>query len=150
MPTVLSMRHTGLVVRDLPHSIDFYTRVLGLKAPVVVLEQGAFLEHALACPGVAVTTAKFQAMQGECMLELLYFASPESTPSSPKEYPFYRFGPTHVAFTVSGLDALLEEVDRAGGSRLSDPISSVDGKVRVAFCRAPEGNLLELVEAQEA
>ena len=89
MPTVLSMRHTGLVVRDLPHSIDFYTRVLGLKAPVVVVEQGAFLEHVLACPGVAVTTAKFQAMQGECMLELLYFASPESTPSSPEEYPFW-------------------------------------------------------------
>lgn len=150
MPTILSLRHAGLVVHDLPRSIDFYTRVLGLKTPVVALEQGAFLEHVLACPGVTVTTAKFKAMQGECLLELLCFTTPEPVPSSPVGYPFYQLGPTHVAFTVSGLDALLAEVDRAGGRRLSDPALSVDGKVRVAFCRDPEGNLLELVEAQEA
>lgn len=150
MPTILALRHAGLVVRDLPRSIAFYTRILGLKAPVVALEQGAFLEHVLACPGVTVTTAKFQAARGECMLELLCFASPAAAPSPSEEYPFYRPGPTHVAFTVSGLDALLAEVDRAGGRRLSDPALSVDGRVRVAFCRDPEGNLLELVEAREA
>lgn len=150
MSTILSLRHAGLVVRDLPRSIDFYTRILGLKTPVVALERGPFLEHVLACQGVTVTTAKFQSVQGGCMLELLCFADPAATPSRPEEYPFYRLGPTHVAFTVSGLDALLAEVDRAGGSRLSDAALSVDGKVRVAFCRDPEGNLLELVEAQEA
>lgn len=148
MNYVQKVRHVGLVVRDMERAITFYTRILGLEPPSIAYEQSPFLDTILGYKGVNVITAKMRAADGETLLELLKFFSPEECTERPggTEYSFYMFGLTHVAFTVSRLSELLDDIEKAGGSRISNPTLSPDGMVSVAFCRDFEGNLLELVE----
>ncbi len=144
---IQNMRHTGLVVRDLGRCLDFYQNVLGLEVKSMRDESGSFLDTVLADAGIAVTTVKLAADSGETLLELLHFKSPagiETGPGSPPSY--HAFGFTHAAFTVYDMDQVCAAVIKAGGQSLSAPRLSADGTVRVAFCRDPEGNLLEMVQ----
>ena len=55
----------------------------------------------------------------------------------------------HLAFEASRLEPVIESL-RADGIE-SDPIIDISHHIpgcRVAFCRDPEGNLIEFVEAQ--
>lgn len=145
MTGVTSLRHFGLVVHDIERALYFYTNILGLRAGAVTTESGEFINTILDHPDVCVQTVKLKALDGETVLELLHFVHPASeVPTTP--IMFNREGPTHVAFTVNGIVALLDAIESAGGTRLSNVQISPDGKVCVAFCRDMEGNLLELVE----
>ena len=66
-------------------------------------------------------------------------ARPPSVPNRPG------FG--HIAFQVDDVDATLERVLAAGGSRLGRPETFEipgAGVVRLVYCRDPEGNIVEL------
>ena len=80
----------------------------------------------------------------EALVELLHFVRDESP--APAADDLTRLGPTHAALTVEGIDALHTRLTDAGVAFLSEPQTSVDGRARVAFCRAPGGAVLELVE----
>lgn len=148
MNEVLAMRHAGLVVNDMEACLRFYVETLGLKYAEPVWEHGVFLETALDAPGVRVRTAKLGMKEGTVLLELLQFQSPyEDRRNTVRS--FCRQGLTHVAFTVKGISRLKERIEQAGGSSLSAPVPTADGKALLLFCRDPEGNLLELVEVLE-
>ncbi|WP_298067269.1 VOC family protein [uncultured Mailhella sp.] len=145
MSEVLAMRHTGLVVSDMDVCLRFYTEILGLKYAEPVLESGACLETVLKAPGVRVRTAKLGTEKGTGVLELLQFLSPYED-SRKESRSFCQHGLTHVAFTVQDVSRLKERIEKAGGSSLSEPVPTTDGKYLLLFCRDPEGNLLELVQ----
>ena len=147
MSVIKNIRHTGLVVRDINRSLAFYRDTLGLHVKSTQEETGSFLDTILADQGIVVQTVKMAASSGETLLELLYFKAPvgiELGICLPK--PYNSFGFTHLAFTVGEVELACTAVITAGGQCLSPPQKSADGSVRVAFCRDPEGNLLELVQ----
>ena len=49
---ILNIRHTGIVVRDLESSLDFYRDLLGLSVWKREKEEGAFIENVVNIPGV--------------------------------------------------------------------------------------------------
>ena len=55
-------------------------------------------------------------------------------------------GIAHIAFKVEGLNAGYNSLKDEGVLFNSPPQLSPDGCAKVAFCRAPEGTLIELVE----
>ena len=55
-------------------------------------------------------------------------------------------GPTHMAFTVDNLDETYQSFSKDGIPFISAPETSPDGFAKVAFCSAPEGTYIELVE----
>lgn len=138
---VRAVRHTGIVVSEMEASLRFYRDLLGLEVRIDQVEEGAFIEALLARPGTRVRTVKLAAPEGPTLVELLEFERPEGAPP-----PLDRVGPTHAALTVDDLDGLHRRLSAAGGRFLSDPLVSADGAARVAFCRDPDGTLLELVE----
>ena len=140
----LSLRHFGIVVRDLDRALDFYCGKLGLTVSRRMDEKGAFLDTTLAASGVKVTTVKLAAPEGSTLLELLQFESPP--PGDGGMPSLFRTGATHFALTVQHLFELHEVLVAGGTPFLSAPKTSPDGLARVAFCRDPEGNLIELVE----
>jgi catechol 2,3-dioxygenase-like lactoylglutathione lyase family enzyme len=140
----LSLRHFGIVVINLHRALDFYCGRLGLTVSRRMEEQGAFLDTVLATPGVKVTTVKLAAPEGPTLLELLQFESP--APEDGGIPSLFRTGSTHFALTVKNLKKLQEELAANGTPFLSAPETSPDGLAMVAFCRDPEGNLIELVE----
>ena len=146
--TVAAVRHVGIVVPDMDEALAFYRDLLGLEVQADADESGPFIETILAMPGARVRTVKLSAPRGEALVELLEFTREESP--SPASDDLTRLGPTHAALTVEDLGALHARLRDAGVEFLSEPQTSVDGRARVAFCRAPGGAVLELVEPVEA
>jgi catechol 2,3-dioxygenase-like lactoylglutathione lyase family enzyme len=141
---VTRARHTGVVVADIDRAQRFYETFLNLKVARRMEESGPFIETLLGLPGVNVTTVKMEGAPGQIIVELLYFHShkdPAPRPPAP-----YSIGPTHMALTVDDVDGLYEKMSAAGTPFISRPQLSVDGIAKVAFCRDPDGMMLELVQ----
>ena len=140
---ISKLRHTGFVVRNLNRSVVFY-KALGFKTWKRELEQGQFLETVVGLKNVRVETAKLNAPCG-ALLELLeYHSHPLQMEISPQ--PSNQLGCSHIALTVGSIDEALECVQNQGGSLVNPPSTAPNGKVRVAYCHDPEGNLMEFVE----
>ena len=140
---ISKLRHTGIVVRNLDRSVVFY-EALGFKTWKRELEQGQFLETVVGLKNVRVETAKLNAPCG-ALLELLeYHSHPVQMEISPQSSN--KLGCSHIALTVGSIDEALECVQNQGGSLVNPPSTAPNGKVRVAYCHDPEGNLMEFVE----
>ena len=138
------VRHVGIVVRDLELAVRFYQEVLGLEVVNRQDEAGSHLDVMLGLTNARVTTVKMSAAEGPTLVELLEFHShPDDRPAA---HP-YSLGPTHVAFTVDDLRQRYGRLNEQGVRFMAPPEPSPDGKALVTFCRDPEGNLIELVEA---
>ena len=141
---MIGVRHSGIVVRDMERSRNFYVHLLGLKEAPINDESGAFIETILGVPGVRVRTCKMPGTDGgTTLLELLQFTSHLHEIS---ERFIYSVGPTHVAFTVNDLDELHARLTVEGVEFISDPKVSPDGNAKVAFCYDPDGTPIELVQ----
>ena len=138
---IKNIRHTGIVVDNLEESLSFYTGKLGFSISKKMNESGPFIEEILGLENLAVTTVKMSL--GNQMIELLDFASHKQEPI---QRTITSIGPTHVAFTVDNLDQVVNDFRRDGVEFLSAPAVSPDGYAKVAFCVAPEGTYIELVE----
>lgn len=141
---ICSLRHFGLVVRDLDASLRFYCDVLGLRVIRRMDEHGAFLDAILARGKVRVTTVKLAAGEGPTLLELLHFQEPGADYGG--QPSLFQTGASHFAVTVTGLEALHKDLCDSGATFLSAPRLSPDGRALVCFGRDPEDNLIEFVE----
>ena len=139
---VAHVRHAGIVTDDLESSLKFYRDLLGFKEVRRVEESNPFIETVLGMKGVYVTTIKmFDSGGGQ--IELLHF---KSHPKNRGEREINDIGISHVALTVDDVHQLYENLKNSGVSFVSSPRLSDDGSATVAFCRAPEGTFIELVE----
>jgi catechol 2,3-dioxygenase-like lactoylglutathione lyase family enzyme len=139
---IQGLRHTGIVVSDLDEAMTFYVETLGFSVIRRMEEGGDYLAEILGIPDVHATTIKMSAPDGG-MIELLHFPDHQGTKH---DIDLITFGPTHIALTVPDLDLLYCRLNRQGILFRSSPRTSPDGKVRIAFCQAPDGTWLELVE----
>jgi catechol 2,3-dioxygenase-like lactoylglutathione lyase family enzyme len=135
------------VVDDLDASLDFYRNLLGFEIIRRMEETGDFIDTILALDAVRVTTVKMAAPGGQ-LIELLKFHSHSDPPRPGRRGRIRVFdaGPTHIALTVVDLDRVHHRLTAHGVSFNAPPRLSPDGSVKVTFCRAPEGTLVELVE----
>ena len=136
------IRHTGIVVMDLEASLCFYRDLLGFQVAKQMEEAGDYIDTVLSLRNVEVTTVKLTSPAGQ-MIELLKY---HSHPAEQKTREICEIGISHIALTVDDLDF---EYERLRDKRIqfnSPPQLSPDGYAKVAFCRAPEGTLIELVE----
>ncbi len=139
-----TVRHVGIVVKKIDDVLPFYRDLLGLKLVKKAREPSPFVSHILGLRRCQLVTVKLAADDGSTLIELLEFAShPGNLGSSPD---LTGPGITHIAFTVQDLDTLYRKLTRAGIAFISPPSGSPDGRAKVAFCRDPAGNYLELVE----
>ena len=141
----IALRHFGIVVQDLDRALDFYGGLLALKVIRRMDEHGPFVDTILGHQAVRVTTVKLGGTNGETLLELLKFHTPEVVEQSNARGLFH-IGPTHLALTVGDIDALCERLRAAGVRFISAPQVSADGLAKVCFCSDPEGTPVELVQ----
>jgi catechol 2,3-dioxygenase-like lactoylglutathione lyase family enzyme len=140
----VEIRHAGVVVSDLKRSLDFYCGVLGFRTVSVADEPPSYIASLLAIRNGRVTIAKLAASTGETLIELLDFH--REPRQNPPLCEVDSIGPTHIALTVADLDRAFFVLRERGAQFLAAPILSPDGLHKVAFCRDPDGTLLELVE----
>ena len=139
---IKNMRHTGIVVDSLEKSLWFYRDKLGFKVFKEMEESGGFIDRILGIDKLKVTTVKMKLESGQ-MIELLDFSSHKK--NNIKRH-VNSIGPTHLAFTVTDVDKIYSDFLQDGVEFISKAVVSDDGGVKVAFCIAPEGTYIELVE----
>lgn len=139
---IKNIRHTGIVVEDLNRSLSFYRDLLEFQISKQMDESGNFINSILKLEDVKVTTIKMEAPDGQ-LIELLKFHSHQKK-GNPKG--ICDIGITHIAFTVEDIEQVHKRLVQSGITFLSTPQSSPDEYAKVAFCRAPEGTFIELVE----
>ena len=138
-----SLRHVGIVVRDIDTAIKFWETNFGFKVRINQVENGPFIENLLGLPGVSVQTVKMNS-GSESEIELLKFNNSSDEVSWSGHVD--KIGLTHVALNIENLDSILKKLQDYGFSPVHAPQISVDGEVKVCYIEVIEGLLLELVE----
>lgn len=138
-----SLRHVGIVVRDIDMAIKFWETSFGFKVRINQVENGPFIEKLLGLPGVSVQTVKMKS-GNDSEIELLKFNSLSDEDAWGGSVD--KVGLTHVALNIENLDSTLNKLLDYGFSPVNDPQISIDGEVKVCYIQVIEGLLLELVE----
>lgn len=123
MSNVRGIHHVSVVVADTGRSLAFYGAVLGL------MENSDRPD--LGYPGAWLDV-------GGQQIHLLELPNPDPVTGRPEHGGRDR----HLALAVSDLDAIAAGLERAGVAYTR----SRSGR-RALFCRDPDGNALELIEA---
>jgi catechol 2,3-dioxygenase-like lactoylglutathione lyase family enzyme len=140
---IKAVRHTGVVVRDLEKSTEFYC-ALGFVEDNQAIEEGDFIDTVVGLQNVKLEWVKLKAPDGYILELLQYHSHPEQ-----KEIAKQRsnqLGCSHLAFSVDDIDTVCKEIKKIGGSVVSPPALTNDKKVKVVYCHDNEGNLMEIVE----
>ena len=138
-----SVRHAGIVVSNLDNSLFFYTRLLGMKVARRMDESGDYIDAVTGLKAVNLTTVKLAADDGS-LIELLFFHSHHGKVL--QERNLFDKGISHIAFTVKDVEVQYDKLREEGVEFISLPQTSPDGYAKVAFCKDPDGNFVELVE----
>ena len=126
MVEIRSINHVSLLVADTDRALDFYHGLLGLP----IDDSRPALDY----PGAWLKVGNGQIH----LLELL-----KSGPS--EERPEHGGRDAHLAMNVADLDKLVQALEAAGIAYTQ----SRSGR-KALFCRDPDGNALELIEAASA
>lgn len=142
MMNLQRIRHVGIVVEDFAQSLFFYRDLLGFEEQLDAMEDSSFIDQVLNLHGSQLHTMKLAAPDGQ-LIELLDFGPQKERMEKRK---ICSPGPTHFAIQVRDIDAMYQKLSQRGVEFCSEPVLSPDSKVRLAFCRAPEGTWIEMVE----
>lgn len=142
---ITSVRHTGLVVRDIEASLKLYRDLLGLAPFSGNVEEGEYIEKVTGIKGAKLKWVKLKAPDGN-LLELLQYLAPRPAQEKPAPSPSDKLGCSHVAFTVKDIDSLYGTLLNNGYHCNSSPNVSPDKKAKVMYCHDADGIIVELVE----
>lgn len=142
---MVSLRHVGVVITDVEKSLQFYRDILGFKVHKMADESGEFLDSFLGIRGTKVKTIKMADVNNN-ILELLHFESHPEKSDDNKAKSLTEIGCSHFALNVKQIDSLYNTLTKQGIEFNHAPQVSPNGKVKVAFCRDPDGTFIEMVE----
>ena len=140
---IKAIRHTGIVVRDLEKSTEFY-RALGFVEDNRALEEGDFIDTVVGLQNTKLEWVKLKAPDGSLLELLKYHSHPKQKEIAKQKSN--QLGVSHLAFSVSNIDTICEKIEEIDGSIVNPPALANNKKVKVAYCHDNEGNLIEIVE----
>ena len=140
---IKAVRHTGVVVRDLEKSTEFYC-ALGFVEDNRAIEEGDFIDTVVGLQNTKLEWVKLKAPDGYLLELLQYHSHPEKKEIAKQKSS--QLGCSHLAFSVDDIDSICEKIEKIGGSVVNLPGLTKDKKIKVAYCHDIEGNLMEIVE----
>tara|TARA_B100001123_G_scaffold227713_1_gene256239 strand:+ start:557 stop:994 length:438 start_codon:yes stop_codon:yes gene_type:complete len=141
--TIRAIRHTGIVVSNMERAVEFYRDVLGMTVWADFRDDSQFVQNATDVPNANIWMVKLKAEDGVSIELLQYLSHPQEIPPPQRSCDV---GCNHVALQVDDLEAMHEKLTAAGIRFHAPPAVSSDGGAKMAYCRDPEGVILELVE----
>jgi catechol 2,3-dioxygenase-like lactoylglutathione lyase family enzyme len=144
---ISSIRHVGIVVRDLERSLDFWAGALGLSIYMRRIEEGPFIDALTGLRDAKLEWVKLVIPKGGLVELLHYHSHPDpSAPAVQAPIGANAIGCSHVALTVDDLSTLHAEFVRRGYTSKSEPLISPNGKAKILYCHDPDGVIVELIE----
>ena len=141
--TVQRMDNVGIVVDDLPATIEFF-RELGLELEGQATVEGEWAGRVTGLGNQRVEIAMMRTPDGHSRLELSRFLAPP-TVADHRDAPVNALGYLRVMFTVDDLDDTLARL-RKHGAQLVDEVVQYEDAYRLCYVRGPEGILIGLAE----
>jgi len=144
-----ALDHIAVTVADTERSLRFYRDLLGLVQVEQHPLEGEKIQTALGLHGArARSTRLATAGTPSILIDLMEFYAPATERCIP---PTGAVGSTHFCLAVDGLAAAYEDLKSKGVEFVSEPVTFelTDGSVTVVFTHDPDGNVVELVDAQQ-
>ena len=136
-----SLRHIGIVTRNIDSSIDFYKRFFKFEIILDQIEKGDFIEKILGIKDLKVRTVKLR--NDNFMIEFLDFEHN----SIFSKNSLMSVGCTHFALDVKNLKSTYQDLIKNDVEFISEPSLSEDKKALVCFMKDPNNEFyIELVE----
>lgn len=129
--------HVGLCVADRERSRRFYEGLLGFQFWWEIEPPDDRTAQLVQLPEPLGVHATYLVREG-FVLELIDYSEREAHAGA--ERVMDQLGLTHISFSVSDLDEVLEKVEGFGGSVVDETVSA-----QSAMIRDPDGQLLELL-----
>lgn len=143
---IQGIHHSSITVRDLDRSVDFYGNVLGLPLLYTAEGGGEEVSRGVGVSEAQVRIAMFEV--GEDLLELIEYVHPKTEPAGLRPCDV---GSMHVAFRVTDIHQVYEDLRGKGVKFNAPPIETTEGPLKGwiwAYFSDPDGAQLELVEVK--
>jgi len=139
---ISNIRHIGIVVKDFERSLRFY-KLIGFEESQrgQMKEPSDYIDKLSAGKNIKVTTIKLAAPDNS-MIELLDYGDTTKV----ENRSLFTNGIAHFAVTVKDVEKVYERLVQEGIEFLSPPLISPNGFAKLAFCKAPEGTFIEIVQ----
>ena len=144
---IRGIHHTAISTANLERLVRFYRDVLGFQEIFASQwKQGA--EQADNITGLKNSAARLVMLKaGNACLEIFEYSSPEARPNDPNR-PACDHGITHLCLDVRDINAEYQRL-KAAGMTFHCPPQNMGG-VTATYGRDPDGNIVELLEVEEA
>ena len=139
----MKLRHFAIVCKEIDQMEKFYKN-FGFNDLSNNKEVGKYINTLTGLNDVTLYWKKYINDKND-ILELIKYERFNLGKKNYKQKVFKK-GFSHVAFTVENINYTVEILVKNGGTLVSDPLMSNDGKVYVCYAYDIEGNLIELVE----
>ena len=142
--------HANINVSDLDRSLDFYTRVLGLKVVDETEFSGDEFTQGTGLPGAKIRAAFLEAPNSSTILEVFQYVAPDSRPI-PKSALANDIGVGHICFQVDDIDQSYEKLSKRGVKFVSPPVTiskehPKGAGARFCYFHDPDGILIEILQ----
>ena len=104
---MITIRHTGIVTKNLDKKIIFWQKLIGFKQVNSQIERGDLIDSVLGYENVKVRTIKLKD-KNKNLIELLYFYN--SPNKADKKINPYTPGYTHISITVKNIQSIYKKL----------------------------------------
>ena len=141
---LLKLGHTGITVKNLEKSIEFYNGVLGLKVVNEPCPMNWDEEESkgLGIPEGAHRICLLTTLDGQ-FVELMEFGGPNTESPKPTPMPLKQLGQHHISLYVENIHGCVEELKDTGVEFLYHPLP-YEGEFWVLL-KDPDGIIIELM-----
>jgi catechol 2,3-dioxygenase-like lactoylglutathione lyase family enzyme len=142
--TVKRMDNMGIVVEDLPATIEFF-RELGLELEGQGMVEGEWAGRVTGLGNQRVEVAMMRTPDGHSRLELSRFLDPRPV-ADHRNAPVNALGYLRVMFAVDDIDDTLARLGKHGVELVSSEVVQYEDMYRLCYIRGPGGLLVGLAE----
>ena len=144
---ITNYRHTGLVVKNLKRSVNFYCKLLNFTIIQNIVEEGEYFNKLINEKKLKANVIKAK-LPDNVVLELLEFKNLKQK-AVKKRRKYTPVGTIHMCFTVKNIDKVYKKLKTNKVKFFSPPLSSVYDPVKTCFCYDPDFNLVQFVEGKQ-
>jgi catechol 2,3-dioxygenase-like lactoylglutathione lyase family enzyme len=142
--TVKRMDNMGIVVEDLPATIEFF-RELGLELEGQGMVEGEWAGRVTGLGNQRVEVAMMRTPDGHSRLELSRFLDPRPV-ADHRNAPVNALGYLRVMFAVDDIDDTLARLGKHGVELVSSEVVQYEDMYRLCYIRGPGGLLVGLAQ----
>src|SRR5579871_3085724 len=141
--TLQRMDNVGIVVDDLPATIDFFHE-LGLELEGESMIEGEWAGRVTGLRDQCVEIAMMCTPDGHSRIELSRFLAPPVV-ADHRNAPVNALGYLRIMFTVDDIDDMLARLQERGAQLVGEVVQYED-TYRLCYIRGPEGLLIGLAQ----